>query len=134
MTTNHWKNAYITSAPGITWATWLNEQREWADQTFGPGLRTQGIRDHMEKEWVELLENPLDLEEAIDIVFLAQDLATRIAKALYGPDFAVEVTRAYAAKLWKNTQERTWPDWRTADPNKAIEHVRTPEELAGKAA
>ena len=31
---------------------------------------------------------------------------------------------ALHAKQLKN-ENRTWPDWRTADPNKAIEHVRT---------
>jgi hypothetical protein len=36
------------------------------------------------------------------------------------------------AKQDKNAA-RDWPDWRTMDPNKAIEHVRTPEELAVQA-
>lgn len=35
----------------------------------------------------------------------------------------LEWTIAWVAKQEKN-EARTWPDWRTADPNKAIEHVR----------
>jgi hypothetical protein len=35
-----------------------------------------------------------------------------------------QIVEAYAAKLAKN-EKRVWPDWRTADPNKAIEHTRT---------
>jgi hypothetical protein len=37
---------------------------------------------------------------------------------------AEEVEDMYLDKLRRNMQ-RTWPDWRTSDPDKAIEHVRT---------
>ena len=34
-----------------------------------------------------------------------------------------QIDAAWQAKQAKN-EARQWPDWRTSDPNKAIEHVR----------
>ena len=36
-----------------------------------------------------------------------------------------QIIEAVVAKQVRN-EGRLWPDWRTADPNKAIEHVREP--------
>lgn len=72
------------------------------------------------KELREIEQNPTDLEEWIDVMLLACDGAWR---AGYEPK---EMAAALAAKLAKN-ESRTWPDWRTADPDKAIEHIRAPE-------
>ena len=59
-----------------------------------------------------------DLYEWIDIVLLALDGAWR---AGYSP---ATIAEALEAKQSKN-ENREWPDWRTADPNKAIEHDRS---------
>lgn len=66
-------------------------------------------------------------KEQVDLVILALDGLIRSIWALY-PDCNVE-TVAY--EVWSMIVEkqgkneiRDWPDWRTADPNKAIEHVR----------
>jgi len=95
----------------------LHRQRDFSERTFGPGERSAGVIDHIEKELRELREAPLDLEEWIDVVILALDGAWR---AGHSPE---EIVAALVAKQTKN-ERRTWPDWRTAEPGKSIEHVR----------
>ena len=95
----------------------LARQREWSGKTFGPGPRTQGVIDHIRKELGEIEADPSDIAEWIDVVILALDGAWR---AGYSPD---QIIAALAGKQAKN-EARDWPDWRTSDPNKAIEHVR----------
>ncbi len=98
----------------------LKEQREFSCKTFGPGVRTDGLIDHIKKELEEIKKTPLDLEEWIDLVMLALDGAWR---AGFEPE---EIAEQLKAKLEKN-KNRDWPDWRKAEPGKAIEHTR--EEL-----
>lgn len=95
----------------------LQRQREWSERTFGPGDRAAGVIDHIRKELTEIEENPTDLEEWIDVVILALDGAWRSGAS---PD---EIIAHLVAKHAKN-EKRTWPDWRTAEPGKAIEHVK----------
>jgi len=95
----------------------LARQRAWSEQTFGPGGRTKGVSDHIRKELDEIAADPGDLEEWIDIVLLALDGAWR---AGFEPR---QIVAALAAKQAKN-EARQWPDWRTADPDKAVEHIR----------
>jgi hypothetical protein len=95
----------------------LERQREFSERTFGPGMRTQGVCDHIRKELLEVEASPNDLREWVDLVLLALDGAWR---AGYTP---TEICEAIGAKQRAN-EKRHWPDWRDADPNKAIEHVR----------
>lgn len=95
----------------------LHRQREFSLRTFGPGQRTQGVLDHIRKELGEIEADPLALEEWVDVILLALDGAWR---AGYEPE---RIAVAIQMKQAKN-ERRAWPDWRTADPNKAIEHVR----------
>jgi hypothetical protein len=95
----------------------LHRQREFSVRTFGPGMRTAGVLDHIAKEMLEIQDEPADLSEWIDIVLLALDGAWR---AGHSPE---DIAAALAAKQNRN-EARQWPDWRTADPNKAIEHRR----------
>lgn len=95
----------------------LYRQRCWSTATFGPHSRFRGVIDHIRKELEEIEEQPLSLEEWIDVVILAFDGAWR---AGHQPE---EIVAALLAKQAKN-EARAWPDWRTADPTKAIEHVR----------
>lgn len=95
----------------------LHRQKAFSEKTFGPGMRTTGVCDHIRKELTEIEMDPADLMEWIDVVLLALDGAWR---AGHTPD---DIAKALALKLATNEQ-RTWPDWRTADPGKAIEHVR----------
>lgn len=95
----------------------LQRQHEWSERTFGPGHRTAGVIDHIRKELVEIEVSPLDLSEWIDVAILALDGAWR---AGYSPE---EIAAALTAKQAKN-EARTWPDWRTAPTDKAIEHKK----------
>lgn len=75
--------------------------------------------NHIRKELREIEASPLDLEEWIDVVILALDGAWR---AGHSPD---DIITQLVAKQAKN-EKRQWPDWRTADPGKAIEHIKLP--------
>lgn len=95
----------------------LERQAEFSRKTFGPGRRTQGVIDHIKKEPREIGSKPDDIEEWIDVVILALDGAWRAGAS------PKVIIRTLVAKQAKN-EARDWPDWRTADPNKAIEHSK----------
>lgn len=99
-------------------ATHLQRQREWSHKTFGPGARLLGVLDHIRKELVEIEENPTDVDEWVDVIILAFDGAWR---AGWQPQQIIDAIKAKQAK----NEARTWPDWRTASEDQAIEHVRT---------
>lgn len=99
----------------------LYRQAAFSARTFGPGARTEGVCDHIRKELAEVVESGGSLAEWVDLVILALDGAWRSGAT---PE---EVAFAIVAKQSKN-EARTWPDWRTADPGKAIEHQRAPFE------
>ncbi len=92
-------------------------QIKFSKATFGSWGRVAGVLDHIRKELAEIEADPGDLEEWIDVVILALDGAWR---AGHSPQ---EIAAALKAKQAKN-EAREWPDWRTADPDKAIEHRR----------
>ena len=95
----------------------LWQQRIWSEKTFGPGRRVEGTVDHIQSELEEIKASPRDVEEWIDVVILAFDGAWR---AGYTPD---QIVDALVKKCEKNRQ-RSWPDWRTAPANKAIQHKK----------
>lgn len=103
--------------PNVIDADHIDRQRKFSYKTYGPGGRDNGIVDHIRKELVEIEEAPEDLEEWVDVIILAIDGAWR---AGFGPQ---EIIDAIVAKQLKN-ENRQWPDWRTAEPGKAIEHIR----------
>jgi len=96
----------------------LERQRAFSAKTFGPGARTKGVLNHIRKELAEIEADPFDIREWVDVIILAFDGAWR---AGWEPNAIVE---AIVAKQAKN-EARVWPDWRTADPDKAIEHDRS---------
>lgn len=98
----------------------LHRQRRWSTQAFGPSKRTLGIIDHISKELKEIEADPTDVEEWVDVIILALDGAWR---AGWEPQ---DIIDAIVAKQAKN-EARTWPDWRKASEDKAIEHDRTGE-------
>ncbi|MFY1686471.1 dATP/dGTP pyrophosphohydrolase domain-containing protein [Plantactinospora sp. WMMB782] len=99
-------------------AAHLARQRAFSERTFGPGPRTVGVLDHIRKELAEIEADPTDVGEWVDVLILAFDGAWR---AGYEPQ---QIIDAIVAKQTRN-ESRTWPDWRTADPNRAIEHDRS---------
>ena len=95
----------------------LTRQSVFSLETYGPGMRVEGVVKHITKELGEIRKDPYDITEWIDVAILAFDGAWR---AGYTP---LQIRDAYVAKLEKN-MARHWPDWRTADPDAPIEHVR----------
>lgn len=94
----------------------LRRQRAFSARTFGPGRLTARVCDHIRKELTEVEAAPDDLSEWVDVILLGLDGAWRTGAT---PE---QITAALAAKLTTN-EGRTWPDWRTCDPERAIEHV-----------
>lgn len=95
----------------------LARQLHWSLQTFGPGERTVGIVDHIFKELTEVEDTDgQDLMEWIDVIILACDGAMR---AGFTPQ---QVADALDEKQTIN-ENRRWPNWRTAEPGKVIEHI-----------
>jgi hypothetical protein len=76
------------------------------------------VIDHIRKELAEIEAAPDDLSEWVDVIILAFDGAWR---AGYLPQ---QILDAIAAKQARN-EARTWPDWRTAPADQAIEHDRS---------
>lgn len=105
----------------------LHRQRDFSARTFGPGARTAGVCDHIRRELAEIEAAPADITEWVDVILLALDGAWRSGAQ---PE---EIAAAVEAKQTKN-ERRDWPDWRTCDPNKAIEHNRGGEAPAPQAA
>lgn len=52
---------------------YLLRQRDWSRKTFGEGKRTVGVTEHIKKECQEVVDDPADIREWIDIVILALD-------------------------------------------------------------
>jgi|SRR6185437_12460073 len=95
----------------------LDDQRAWSMRTFGPGPRLDGVLDHIRKELDEIEEHPDDVFEWADLLLLAFDGAFRAGHS------NETVIDAFHAKHAIN-EAREWPDWRTVDTGRAIEHVR----------
>lgn len=100
----------------------LRRQIDFSERTYGPGDRTLGVCDHISKELIEVVSDLVagrpTLPEWVDVIILAFDGAWRSGAT---PE---QIVAAIVAKQTKN-EGRKWPDWRTADPGKAIEHDRT---------
>lgn len=115
--------ADLSGLSGYDLVSHLERQRAFSERTFGPGrvgppdARERGLLDHIRKELDEIARDPDDLEEWIDVAILAFDGAWRTGAS---PE---QIAEALARKLAKN-ERRVWPDWRSAAPGKAIEHVR----------
>ena len=97
-------------------AAHLERQRAWSQATFGP-QSLAGKLDHLRKELREAEAKPEDVTEWADVLILAFDGALR---AGHEPQAIIDAVKAKQAV----NEAREWPDWRTMDPDKAIEHVR----------
>ncbi|WP_429942010.1 dATP/dGTP pyrophosphohydrolase domain-containing protein [Achromobacter xylosoxidans] len=105
------------SAEAFDFVAHLARQAEFSARTFGPGARVAGVCDHIRKELIEVETSGGDLKEWVDVIILGLDGAWRSGAT------PQEIIAAIVAKQAKN-EARTWPDWRTVDPTKAIEHDR----------
>lgn len=108
----------------------IHRQRAFSIKTFGPigqGQKPEGVIAHILKEiHDELSLDPTSLKEWVDMLILSIDGCIKSGHS------AEEIVQALVDKQTRNEQ-RQWPDWRTMDPSKAIEHVRTLEEQTIKA-
>lgn len=102
---------------GFDLADFISAHRDWSRETFGPDQRTESIVNHIKKELDEILENPTDLTEWIDVMILAIDGAWR---AGHDPK---QIVLALVNKSLVN-MHRKWPDWRTLEPGAPTEHIR----------
>lgn len=121
----------------------LHRQAAFSRATFGPGPWTEGVSDHVREELEEVAkvyrENDghpggrpdTDVhmnaaKEWTDVAILGLDGLLRAISAAY-PEWPLDRVADYAVKLICDKQAknelRNWPDWRTADPNKAIGHT-----------
>ena len=102
----------------------LRRQMDFSARTYGPGDRTAGVCDHIRKELNEVQDDAAagvpTLGEWVDVIILGFDGAWRSGAT---PE---QIVAAIVAKQTKN-EGRKWPDWRTADRGKAIEHDRSGE-------
>lgn len=105
--------------PPFDLAKFFDRKADWSRETFGPGDRYAGVVQHIRKELDEILADPTDPVEWIDVVLLAMDGAWR-SSGLDGAAFVA----ALVEKDRKN-RARTWRDWRTLAPGEVSEHVRT---------
>ena len=108
----------ISSEPGLDIVSFFDDKAKWSIETFGPGDRYVGVIKHIRKELKEIEENPSDLVEWVDVIFLAMDGAMRSA----GADGAALAT-AMRAKHAEN-KVREWPDWRTLQPGEVSQHIK----------
>ena len=113
------------TAESFSLAKHLFRQAAFSERTFGPGLRTKGVCDHIRKELLEVEKDPSDVKEWIDVIILGFDGAWRTGAT---PEQIIDEIQR---KQTKN-EGRTWPDWRTSDPDKAIEHSRSAEEIEAR--
>lgn len=99
----------------ISWAD-LESVRRWSLETFGPGLRTKGVIEHIKSEFEEIEREPTSLEW-IDIIILGFDGALR---AGHEPQTVLDAVK----EKWRVNFAREWPDYRNFGEDEAIEHVR----------
>jgi len=114
----------------------LRRQAAFSRATFGPGARTNGVSDHIRKELIEVQTATTAAErseEWTDVAILGLDGLLRSCADQLRQIGAGEPTNAevadMACRLIREKQDtneiRVWPDWRTSDPEKAIEHDRS---------
>jgi hypothetical protein len=117
----------------------LTRQAAFSRAMFGPGPRTEGVLDHIRKEMAEVRDAVASgdlchaVEEWVDLCILSLDgllRAVREHEESVRPDqrinhdmVALIAAQRIIDKQGKN-ELREWPDWRTADPEKAITHER----------
>lgn len=106
----------------------------WSQRTFGPGIRTRGITEHIRRELIEIEAAPHDLTEWVDVVLLAMDgfaraWMDRVADALRPPpirhgwhDLAAGAFIRHLCEKQAKNEGRNWPA--PGPEDQPTEHVR----------
>lgn len=109
----------------------LVRQMAFSHATYGPGVRTEGVLDHIKKEIEEVRESGGAVDEWVDLVMLSLDGLTRQLAYSNGDRNCPLAVADHAVTAFLHKQglneARAWPDWRTAEKGKAIEHDRSGE-------
>lgn len=112
----------------------LKRQIAFSRATFGPGERRSNLIDHIGKELSDVEKTDGLPNEWVDVIILALDGLWRSLRAI-DPELSDGEIAARAVDCIEEKQgineRRKWPDWRTADPNKAIERIRFEDDLNG---
>ena len=117
-------------------AKFTDEKFEWSLSTFGREVTTEGVVNHIRKELVEILDDPSDLEEWVDVIFLALDGASRAGYS--GADVVGAVLKKYDKNIrrrWEKTRDGHFEHDRTGEarpPPDVCEHMPITDVLAGK--
>lgn len=113
---------------------YLLRQIIWSRATFGPGRRTEGILQHMEKEIAEVRESNGDPSEWVDLVILALDglwrscmykLVSEGGELKRNVDDTAEFARVSLYVKQEKNEDRIWPAWQTRTQDEPIEHDRS---------
>jgi len=106
-----------------TLESYLTRQWAWSERTFGPGRRTLGILTHIRKELEEIVDNPTDLSEWIDVIMIATDGFLRHGGTITG------FLPALLDKQRKNFA-RKWPEHRPEERSRGAREVSEQEAYA----
>ena len=111
-------------------------QMVWSRAVFGPGARQAGCLDHIRSELKEIEEpgqsNAHLSEEWTDLLLLTLDGFSRHLREI-APEAQEIEQLPYTILSWlrrkqKKNEERDWPAWQTADPDKGIHHIKEDSE------
>jgi len=104
------------------------EITEWAIKTFCNGYhrtaRHLSLLKHLDKEIIELKENPYSQEEIADCIILLLNLSHENVRH-FG---AVPISKALHDKHQKNKRRK----WKRPDRNGVVEHIRSSAEALNK--
>jgi hypothetical protein len=109
----------VEESVGEVLCNFWREQSTWSQETFGSdSVRgPQGPIKHIIKECNEVLENPKDLKEYVDIGVLLCDATRRAGFTLE------QLVNGMYEKLQEN-KNRNWPKFDETKVNDAVEHIR----------
>lgn len=99
------------------------DKMPFSKRAFGPGRRTKGISEHIEQELLEIKEDPLDVEEWIDIAHLALDGAWRCLKGRVPDEQIGALVAAVFEGKQRRNEQRQWPNWEDHSEDEAINHA-----------
>lgn len=78
----------------------INQKLLWSIKTFGIDLSPHGIVDHIRRELLEIVAQPHDLKEWVDVILIALDGASRAGFT------GAEIVRAMVEKMEVNRARR----------------------------
>jgi hypothetical protein len=84
-------------------SNFVEEKARWSRKTFGEEVTCEGLVAHIQKELKEVLDDPSDLEEWVDVIFLALDGASRSGHS--GREVSLMILKKFSVlekRKWEN--------------------------------